>query len=557
MRTPLRLIGPALAAVFLLAAGQAQAQLSYGGVPPSATLQQLRTPPTQSLSGLDRSVFVLENLDEPKHQPLRFGEPKDVRFDLSDSGVWEELSNGSRLWRLRISSPGARSLNLIFGKYRLPDGAELYLYDDQRSTLLGSFNALNNKPNGQFAVEPIFADAINLEYLEPAWVEFPGELRVDQVVHGFRDIRVYLQKSGSGSGPGCETDVNCPQGLGWENQIASVARIVNGGSLCTGSLINNTSNDGTQFFVTAAHCGDITNSVFFFNYQNDVCGVFGISNTGTVSGSQLVVIAGGNDTRLVILSEDIPPSFGVYYNGWDRSGVVPANTVTIHHPRGEPKKISFDNDPPARQGIDWHVLQWDLGVTEPGSSGSPLFDPAGRFIGQLWGGAATCSFPFDDFYRRFDLSASVLGIFLDAAGTGQQVLDGFDPNACPLPTTFGVGEVGSLGSTASLSSQGGLPQVGNPNFAIRLSGVRPNMIGAAMAGQGVCSLVMPYGTILIVEPRFFWSLFFNDPSGGFTTSFPVTAGMAGQTWNVQFATRDPGFGGGVQLSDGMAITFCP
>ena len=33
---------------------------------------------------------------------------------------------------------------------------------------------------------------------------------------------------------------------------------------------------------------------------------------------------------------------------------------------------------------------WELGVTEGGSSGSPLFDQNGRIIGQLFGGTATC-----------------------------------------------------------------------------------------------------------------------------------------------------------------------
>jgi len=558
MQRTILLLGQGLLGLLLFASSQAHAQRSFGGAPPSATLQRLETPPTRSLIGLDRSVFVLEDLDQPKlPQPLRFGEPVGVRFSPADSGTWEALPNGARLWRLRIRSEGAKSLNLIFGRYRLPDGAELFLYDDRRETVLGSFNALNNKSNGQFATEPIFADAITLEYVEPAWVDFPGELRIDQVIHGFRDIRVYFQKSGSGSGPGCEVDVNCPEGQGWENQIASVSRIVNGGSLCTGSLINNTANDGTQFFITANHCGDITNAIFYFNYQNDVCGVSGISNTGTVSGSQLVAIAGSYDTKLVTLSEAIPADFAVYYNGWDRSGVIPASTVTIHHPGGEPKKISIDNDAPLKQGNDWRVLRWDLGVTEPGSSGCPLFDPAGRFIGQLWGGLAACGNPIDDFFRRFELSFTALAPFLDPGGTGLTVLDGYDPNACHLPTTIGTGEIGSLGTVASLSSIGGLPQVGNSSFAVRLSGVLPNVLGVAMAGQGLGNLVMPYGTILIDEPRFNWTLLLTDGSGGYTSSFRVTTGMAGETWYMQFGAHDPGFGGGVQLSNAIELSFCP
>ncbi|MFH0946181.1 MAG: hypothetical protein V2A76_13355 [Planctomycetota bacterium] len=560
MTKPLRILLPTALILAAAFAESASAQVSYGGTPPSATARTKGVVPTQTLAGLDRSVVVFEDLDQPpKDQPFRFGEPIDVDFTLGNSGVIEELVDGSRLWRLRISSRDAVSLNLMFSRYHLPDGAELYLYDDARTTLLGSYNALNNKPDGLFATEPIFADAINLEYSEPAWVDFTGELRVSQVIHGYRDVRVLFRKSGGGSFPttSCEVDVACPEGLGWEQQIASVARILNGGSFCTGSLINNTAQDGTQFFISAAHCGNLSNAIFYFNYQNVVCGTFGVGNVGTVHGSQLSVIDGLNDTQLVILTEPIPASYGVYYNGWDATGATPPNTVTIHHPQGEPKKISKDNDAPVKSGNSWRILRWDLGATEGGSSGSPLFDPAGRFVGQLWGGLASCSNPVDDYYRRFELSYQTLWWALDTAGTGRQVLDGYDPNACGLPTTFGAGEIGSLGTRAQLGSIGGLPKVGNSSFAVTLTGVLPNVLGIAMAGQGTGTLVRPYGTILIDYPRFIWSYYMTDATGGYTTHFPVTTGMAGETWYMQFAAQDPGFGGGVQLSDGIEITFCP
>jgi hypothetical protein len=52
------------------------------------------------------------------------------------------------------------------------------------------------------------------------------------------------------------------------------------------------------------------------------------------------------------------------------------NTTGIHHPSGDVKKISFNiDDTEVGQfgGADcWHVLDWEDGTTEPGSSGSPL-----------------------------------------------------------------------------------------------------------------------------------------------------------------------------------------
>ena len=55
----------------------------------------------------------------------------------------------------------------------------------------------------------------------------------------------------------------------------------------------------------------------------------------------------------------------------------------------------------------WYMDAWDEGVTEPGSSGSPLFDQNGRIIGQLYGGSAACqgtSANGYDYYGRLGVS---------------------------------------------------------------------------------------------------------------------------------------------------------
>ena len=62
----------------------------------------------------------------------------------------------------------------------------------------------------------------------------------------------------------------------------------------------------------------------------------------------------------------------------------------------------------------WEILGggsqgWELGVTEPGSSGSPLFDQEGRIIGQLYGGGAACSGTNDNGALEFQKSWSFMG----------------------------------------------------------------------------------------------------------------------------------------------------
>jgi len=76
------------------------------------------------------------------------------------------------------------------------------------------------------------------------------------------------------------------------------------------------------------------------------------------------------------------------------------------------------------------------GVTEPGSSGSPLYNSAGRFVGQLHGGPSACGATgnnLSDYYGRFSVSwtgggtnSTRLSNWLDAGNTGAVTTNGLD-----------------------------------------------------------------------------------------------------------------------------------
>ena len=92
------------------------------------------------------------------------------------------------------------------------------------------------------------------------------------------------------------------------------------------------------------------------------------------------------------------------------------------------KKICFDDDSPSQQNqfgaAVWYIDQWELGVTEGGSSGSPLFDQNHRVIGQLYGGGAACAGSVNngqpDWYGRFDVSWGLgLSEYLDPQELGR------------------------------------------------------------------------------------------------------------------------------------------
>ncbi|MCC6841053.1 MAG: T9SS type A sorting domain-containing protein [Flavobacteriales bacterium] len=385
---------------------------------------------------------------------------------LFDAGTWSDLPNGDRLWRLRVESKGALATELYFSEFHLPANATLHVYSPDGKQVMGGFTAYNNRDDGTFATGLLAGEASMVEYYEPAAVAGLGRVHISGVGHAYRDVD---EVTASGS---CEVDVNCSEGGGWEGQRDAVVRISildQGLSYwCSGSLVNNVAQDCKPYFLTAMHCGETTSSSdfnqwkFYFNYERTGCG------TGASFANHFVVgctkrgssnDGGGNQGSDFLLLEantdSIPDSFNPYWAGWDASGTGGTGGKCIHHPDGDRKKISTYNGSLVSStwggvpGTHWRVV-WSAtanghGVTEGGSSGSPIFNGAKRIVGTLTGGLSCCttngcgpgtSISAADYYGKMSYhwasnpgSASMrLKNFLDPQSTGTLVLEGsYDP----------------------------------------------------------------------------------------------------------------------------------
>lgn len=425
---------PLLAAsALLLTALSASAQVEHGGVPPSGRLALRKAVPTARMAPVAAEALLAEDARAPRTGALRFAEVLPVELGLTNAGVWEELGRGDRVWRLRLHSPGAKSLALVFSRFQLPEGGELYVQSADRKVTRGAYTELENQLDGTFAVRPTRGDAVTLEYYEPARARGRGELVLGLVAHDYRgvlDLLAPQDRSGSGGSGACEIDVACPLGTGWDAQIDSAVHVLAlpGGLLCSGSLLNNTANDGTMLILSAAHCGGLTNAVFTFNFELPACGSGTAPTTNTLSGATELVFDTEKDVQLVRVNvPQQPQPFPVYLAGWDRSDTVPAASVLIHHPAGDVKKISRDDDAPVKFQGFWRILDWEQGVSEGGSSGAPLFDTAGLFIGNLDSGASSCVVPTDDdFCTRLAHVWPLLEPYLDPLGTGTLKITGLD-----------------------------------------------------------------------------------------------------------------------------------
>lgn len=422
-----------------------KAQQEYGGFPYSLGKEDIpKVNASFKLHPIDNEQLLAEDeiLASQGDKTFRFG--KDVLVDLSpeNQGEWRTLANDTRIWRLKIKSSGAKSLNFIFDRFNLPVGAKLYIFSEDGTIVKGAYTNANENKLNNFATLPIAGEELVLEYVQPKFVEGILDIHLSYIIHGYRDFNSSLK--GFDDSGSCNNNVICPEGDDWDAQKRANVMLLtsNNSRFCSGAAINNTANDGTPFVLSADHCDVGATDIFLFNYFSPTCTPNNDGNTSdVVIGCTPRASRQNSDFALVELSEEIPAAYNAYLAGWSRQDNSPQNTTGIHHPRGDVMKISFDFDNAevgTYNGADcWHVLDWEDGTTEPGSSGSPLFNENKLIIGQLYGGTANCNNNIDDYYGRFIASWDGpnsnrrLNDWLDPANLDPQTLEGREAS---LPT---------------------------------------------------------------------------------------------------------------------------
>ncbi len=450
----LRLLIVLLGSLFVLASAS-YGQLSEGGTPKSfqvATSKALGD--ARIMATVDVAAMLAEDdIEEQEGLPFRFGAPFDVSYDLKKSGEWMEFPDGSAIWRLRIVSQGAYSINLIYDNFYLPPGGELFVYSEDREMITGAFTERNNKKSGLFATAPVKGGDITVEYYEPANVRGDGHFTITRIVHAYKDVFNFggdKYDKAYGSSGSCNNNVNCAVGDDWQTESRAVAMVLlgNGTRWCSGSMINNVRQDETPYFLTANHClNGEENWIIMFRYESSGCSNSDGPTSYTVHGTTLRATNTYSDFALVELSETPPTSYNISYVGWSNVDVAASSAVGIHHPSGDIKKISFEDDPLTSTTYlgtsgdsHWRVEDWDDGTTEGGSSGSALFDPNHKLVGQLHGGYASCTSQTSDWYGKFSDSwdygsnaSTRLRDWLDPDNTGVTILNGYDPFESPIP----------------------------------------------------------------------------------------------------------------------------
>ncbi|MCJ8154865.1 T9SS type A sorting domain-containing protein [Chryseobacterium sp. SSA4.19] len=416
------------------------------------------------------SFSIQETLQEndfsDQSVPLIFAKKFDTEITTVNSGQWEKVDD-LHVWRYRITSKDAYSMMLIFKNMRLPDDTSLFLYNEDMSYVVGPVTNNYNKESDIYPTELVPGSSIIVELVvkDSSYKEGASYFTIGNVSHDFLDVFDLVSSTEKPKKIlDCHNDINCAVGNEWQTHKRGVALITVGGTgLCSGSLINNTANNGKPLFLTADHCYGLlsnpANSVFYFNHEKEECDgpksdyrknddVIKVSGATRISSNDYA------DMLLLQLNDRIPSSYKAYFPGWDRSEHNPYRGIVIHHPRGNPKKITFDDQPliPNPDPVDVKITPtltrtfeaytlWeshpDNASIEGGSSGSPLFNQDGKIIGNS---TATNSeeyvggWPFPEIRHKYFCPPENHSYFgrLSASwnygGSSQRLRDHLDPN---------------------------------------------------------------------------------------------------------------------------------
>jgi len=448
-------------------------QINQGGVPPSIEYNIIDE--TEKINLIKPNMNIVHEEDiiretTDPNAPQRMGISVKVNKTMSEIGTWTDIEGLGSIWRLEIKVEDAVALGVYYNEFYIPQGGKLFLYNKDRSYLIGAYTNINNPEESLFATEFIPGDVVILEYFKPLNVKEDAIISISNVAYAYRLIDFSFNKNTNSWY--CMINVACQEGDNWEDQSKGIARmsIRIGGSYywCSGSLINNTNNDRTPYFLSAAHCGEGSTSsdrlqwVFYFNFQSSSCSGSS-SGYNSITGCQLKAkdqsyADSGSDFDLMKFNSSIPNSYDVYYNGWNRTNSTDnaGSGVGIHHPAGDIKKIStyltplvsstFWNGLHSHWRLTWAETINGKSIMQGGSSGSPVFDSNGLIMGDLTGGYASnsCENPSPAYYGKIWYSwdkngttnSTMLKPWLDPGDTGIEKLSGVSWEIIPPNANF-------------------------------------------------------------------------------------------------------------------------
>jgi len=361
----------------------------------------------------------------------------------ADWGRVHALNPGQTAWKSQTSDQGfqhylgitlsqAKALIPVLSGFFPKPSERLWLVSNQSH--YGPFGSEFSNSRGDFAVPPLAGDSLCLIW-ESANPEPPTALLSHLWYESPTD------KSGFGSSGPCNIDAECVSPNPLKDALVLMLS-PSGARRCTGTLLNNTAQDGSPLVLTARHCNTTADAVFVFDYYSPSCGGPDAALLRSIQGGSRLASNPNADAELWKLDRNPLPQWKPFWAGWDRADSLPGNGYYgLHHPSGDVLKHSTaETNGLGRStylgavsgtGSYVRVNSWAAGTTEPGSSGSPLIRMGTHtVVGQLRGGYAACANKLEDYYGglfaawNHSDTAQSLGYWLDPAQLGNAILAG-------------------------------------------------------------------------------------------------------------------------------------
>ena len=142
-----------LAFIFVSGINNAYAQFSRSGTPFSIHRSLATEVPTTNLPFIDNALMnnVIDSMSREAScldcKEKYYGKGIDMPIDVKNTGRMETMADGSKLWLLKISSATAYGMQFYFDKFHLPFDATLFIYNENKTAVLGAFTSDNNNPD--------------------------------------------------------------------------------------------------------------------------------------------------------------------------------------------------------------------------------------------------------------------------------------------------------------------------------------------------------------------------------------------------------------------------
>ena len=400
-------------------------------------------------------------------------------------GDWITTPSGERAWQGVLQLEEAGWNTLYFDQYQLNRGDMLFITNEE-GEVRGAFTEANNVSSHSLTTAPLYGERLIVYYYPASGERRALPWRLSTITTALLTaVGEELPPAvgghkGSGSPWFIVKGLECAEATVRHPEVERIARseillVVRGRFFSSGTLINNSRQDGEALVLTAAHC--LNNSyacrdldyvrqsaeqtVFYFNYFSPTGDplINGIEEQ-TLAGAELVAFNEEHDMcllRITGVKPDvpqgqcaIPPSYRPYLAGWNAERDFPVPVIGIHHPKASVRRYNRADEKPPLESYDmtsvpvrWvnshlHIKKWDIGTTAGGSSGAGLFDKNHHLIGALTGGSSYCGTPYNDYY--YALSEAFTGYPDDkclkphlAPTSDQTILEGLDPFAAKPP----------------------------------------------------------------------------------------------------------------------------